>query len=644
MRPFDWYFKRRLRKKLPYYKLTSGGKAKIDEMLMNLPRRGAPEAVPPLIEAEPEKAAPAPAPKHGRHAKAAPRHQKPEEPKRLPEIPLWKRRLGTAVRATVCTAVCAAFVCLFVFLILLRSSVPLEPSNSESVPGPTASPTPAPAYTMEIVDAETRGGYAFFDVILTALAPELQNAAFLTPELYEQEGNTELTIGGASVPLYTDPVFYPENDGGGTYRASVCARADAFDPLTEYAASFTLSKLYGMKVGGNTYMAMTEPEIEVKFTAASEFKLAPARLWSDVVGAANGVDLLSIDYNAEEGSVYAEVACPYHEMFQPSLSLCNPDVEYYGANSMDTAVDEDGVLTVSCTFQNVSPDAEQLVLQVFLPNLEFDPNRIATSQYAVAEFTFFPREGWFMRSETLGDCRDIEEVTTSWRIAAPVFTNHVLFDGTFVMHDYAMDVEAQEFSVPELQFVVYTDVSWALPLECEVTATNGTSFTVPLYSTYSLQNSGRLSGDGYTVDVGESDMYSLRPYRSYVVTVTFPKEDLKRFWKENDVDIFVKNTVSGKTLFHHTVPATLDSPPSEESTGEEPLPAPSEPPEAEPPSEAELPPESDPSQEQNSSQPSVESQPTVESEQPTAPTPAPTPQTGGDSAVVSTPAAGGPEA
>lgn len=596
------FFKRKLRKKLPYYRLTRSAKRRLNEIAAALPARDTAAVVsPPSAEKAP----------------LAPRHLKPEPPQ-----PLRERPAAALLRVAVCAVVCIAFVGVVAALLLLRSSVPVGPPAAQSTT-PLPTPTPTPAYTMKIENAETRGGCAFFDVVLTFSDEKLRRAAFYTTELNAPEGtvNTALLIEGKKTPLDGSPIFYRE-DGSNCYRAAVSAKLP--EPLTggPLKAEFTISALYGMNEGGNTYAALTEPDIALNSPCAQSFVLKAAQLWSSMAGAKNGVDLLSADYDWDAATCTVVVKYPYVvEGIEPSISLVDSNGDFIPIEISNNRSSAQGFAEQNLTFGNVPYDAERLILRVLLPHFIYSEKSDSVAQL-VAEFTLFPQENWFMRSgefenEGLEEC-DIEQITASWKRTSSIYTDHVYL--SFVSNYYDYESEASGSVLPTLQFFVDTDLAWALPLECEVTATNGERVLVPLFGERPAPGES-VSGEGYRYDIENYQQNGL-PHHCYTVSVTFAGNS--SFWDENDAVITIKNTVSGRVVATSTVerfPSGFGGtqPPEEGSggAGEEPaLPseAPADQPEASPSPDASEPPVS--------SQPIVESQPSVASA-PVQPTPAP---------------------
>lgn len=524
------FFKHKLRKKLPYYRITRSAKRRLDDIAAALPARGDARPVAPPAAVTP---------------KDAPRHFKPE-----PTVPQRERPFAAFLRVATCALVCIAFVGVSAALLLLRSSAPAQPPAASVLPTPTA--TPKPAYTMEIENAETRGGCAFFDIVLTFSEAEQRRAAFYTTDLNAPEGvqNTALSIEGREAKLDGSPVFI-RDAATSRYRASVSAKLP--EPLLGGAlkAELTISALYGMKESGDRNAPLTQPDIALNAVCTQSFVFTAAQRLEKVVGAENGIKLSSVSYDDwGDGTCTVQVDYPYMEGVEPYLHLD------FDGESLPVRIENEPwsgmpeLADILYTFGEIPPDTQRMTLQVFFPYLNDEKKTMSSATdpaaQLAAEFTLYPQEDRFERKTDSAQLADIEQITANARRQPLFYTDHTYLPYSEGGH-YKWGADEPLF--PSLTFYLDTDLPWALPLECWVVATNGEVVTFPLYGE-TPDADGLVSGEGYSYSV-ETYQFQGMTHRGYSATVTFG-EDLE-FWDNNDVTLTITNTVSGRVLAASTI-------------------------------------------------------------------------------------------
>lgn len=606
------FFKHRLRKKLPYYRLTRTAKRRLDEIADLLPPREA-GAIDLTLPAEQEV--------------NRPRHLKQRAPQ--PIQPVREHPAAVFLRVAVCAVVGIAFVGVIATLLLLRSAAPGTLLAASSELAPTAAPTPAPLYTMEIENAEIRGDCAFFDVVLTFREAEYRHAAFYTTALNAKAGvtNAVLSIDGKTAKLDGSPIFYQE-DTLSRYRASVSAKLPETYTGGSVEGKLTISALYGMNFKGDRNIPITEPDFTVEEHCTQSFELTEATPWTEVVGAANGVSLESVNYyyrdsyEMDNGEFVVRIKYPDLDSFEASVQIADQDGRSMSRKMVDDkSSNGDGTVDQLCYFEGVTPETERLVLRVWFSY--FVEQTLDTTQVLAAEYTLFPQEDWFMRSgeyqdEGMEEVFDMERITANWKRISLCFSDHIFL--TFISPHYATLDE--EYVLPELNVFLHSDLPWALPLQCEITATGREKIVIPLYGEPPAESQEKPENAYFSM---ESYERAGLPYRAYSVTATFGIDP--DFWRENDAQIVIRNTVSGRVLVntwaigrHSDYNGDMDdqATPSEAPADPEPSP--------EPPAESQ-PPESQPEDGQ-SSEPSPEdsqSSADVEPEQPPEGEASPTP-------------------
>ena len=522
------FFKHKLKKHLPYYRLTRSAKRRLDEIAAALPPRDTGTVdLTPQAEQEPN----------------GPRHLKQEAPR--PIQPMRERPAAAFMRVAVCAVVSIAFIGIFAALMFLRSAAPdILPAASSGV-APSATPTPEPLYTMEIENAETRGGCAFFDVVLTFGEAEYRSAAFYTTALNEQEGvtNTVLSIGGKTAKLDGSPIFYQEATNS-RYRASVSAKLPENYEGGPIDAELTISALYGMSFSEDRKAPITEPDFTIEEDCTQSFTLTEAKPWAEVVGAANGVSLEFMSYYPDQELCVLMLKYPDLDGLLPSLEVTDQDGRSLSSRSIEDKESSriDGnYATQRFTYDGVTADTERLVLRVRFSY--FVEETLDTVQVLAAEYTLFPQEDWFMRSGSYQDEGmaefDMELITANWRRVSLCFSDHIYL--TFISPHYTtLD---GEYVLPVLNVFLHSDLPWALPLQCEITPTGKEKIVIPLYGNPPPE-SQKTPGRVY-FSVENYERAGL-PYRAYSITANFEIDP--DFWRENDAQIVIRNTVSGRVL------------------------------------------------------------------------------------------------
>ena len=527
------FFKHRLRKKLPYYRLTRNAKRRMDEIAETLPPRetGVVDLTPP---AEQEV--------------NGPRHLKQEVPQ--PIQPVRERPAAVFMRVAVSALVCIAFVGLIATVLILRSAAPATlPAAASSELTPTAAPTPAPLYTMKIENAEIRGGCAFFDVVLTFLEEEYRHAAFYTTEL-NSNGSPDsihhaLLIGGKKNVLDGSPIFYQE-DLPSRYRATVSAKLPESYESGSIDAEFTISALYGMNFGGDSYAPMIEPDVAIEESVAQSFTLTEATPWATVVGAANGVDLEFVQYDWTTGLFNVRIRYPDLDGFLPSLSIIDggEDGKMLSPYFIDDKFSNgDGTAYITFVYKGLTESTERLLLRVWFPY--FNEN-LEPMDVLAAEYSLFPQEDWFMRSgeyQELGMREfDMELITANWQRPAVFYADHV-----YMSYGSFRYVEMSDGTVsPTVHIFLDTDLPWALPLQCEFKTTDGEEILLLLYGEPNPEGEQTPGNAYYSV---ENYLRNGKPHRAYVITATFEKEV---DFSNNHPLINIRNIVSGRNLGNTT--------------------------------------------------------------------------------------------
>ena len=524
------FFKHRLRKKLPYYRLTRNAKRRMDEIAETLPPRetGVVDLTPPAQQ----------------EVNGGPRHLKQEVPQ--PIQPVRERPAAVFLRVAVSALVCIAFVGLIATVLILRSAAPATlPAAANSELAPTAAPTPAPLYTMKIENAEIRGGCAFFDVVLTFLEEEYRHAAFYTTEL-NSNGSPDsihhaLLIGGKKNVLDGSPIFYQE-DLPSRYRATVSAKLPESYEGGPIDAEFTISALYGMNFGGDSYAPMIEPDVAIEESVTQSFTLTEATPWATVVGAANGVELNFVDYDWITGRFNVKVRYPDLDGFMPSLWIVDQDEEMLWPYFIGDKFSEgDGTASITFVYEGLTADMERLQMRVWFSY--FVEQTLDTMQVLAAEYTLFPQEDRFIRSEEYQDLGmaefDMELITANWNRSELYYTDHV-----YVTDFWFTYAEAKPgYISPVLNADLDFDLPWALPLQAEIKLETGETIVIPLEKGKTEQE--RDEYQFVTFDVENYQRAGL-PHLHYHIIVSLFDNSL--FTEEYDAEILIRNRVSGRVL------------------------------------------------------------------------------------------------
>lgn len=521
------FFKHRLRKKLPYYRLTRNAKRRMDEIAEALPPRetGVVDLTPP---AEQEV--------------NGPRHLKQEVPQ--PIQPVRERPAAVFLRVAVSALVCIAFVGLIATVLILRSAAPATlPAAASSELAPTAAPTPAPLYTMEIENAETRGGCAFFDVVLTFLEEEYRHAAFYTTSVNEPQDvtNTAFSIGGKTAKLDGSPIFYQE-DLPSRYRATVSAKLPESYEGGSIDAELTISALYGMNFSGDRDVPITEPDFTIKENCIQSFTLTEATPWATVVGAANGVELNFVDYDWITGRFNVRIRYPDLDGFMPSLWIVDQDEEMLWPYFIGDKFSEgDGTASITFVYEGLTVDMERLQMRVWFSY--FVEQTLDTMQVLAAEYTLFPQEDRFIRSEEYQDLGmaefDMELITANWNRSELYYTDHVCVTDFWFTYAEAKPGYISPVLNADLDF----DLPWALPLQAEIKLETGETIVIPLEKGKTEQE--RDEYQFVTFDVENYQRAGL-PHLYYHIIVSLFDNSL--FTEEYDAEILIRNRVSGRVL------------------------------------------------------------------------------------------------
>ena len=591
------FFKHKLKKHLPYYRLTRSAKRRLDEIAAALPPRdtGTVDLTP---QAEQE-------------VNGGPRHLKQEAPR--PIQPMRERPAAVFMRVVVCAVVSIAFIGIFAALMFLRSAAPdiLPAASSELAPTatPFISPTPAPPspYTMTVTWPEIRGGCAFFDVVLNFEDEEYRKAAFYTTELNAEPGttNTVLMIGGKTAKLDGSPVFYPDGLGG-AYRATVSSKMpDSYEggPID---AQLSLTALYGMSYSGDRNAPIVEPDFVILERCTQSFTLTEAKPWADVIGEANGVSLHNVNYDWETGHFSLTLTYPDLYGFMPSLTIVDPDGETLSPYFIDDKFsNEDGTADITFYYDGLTDDTERLLLHVWFSY--FVEQTLDPMTVLAAEYTLFPQEEWFMRSgeyQDLGMAEfDMELITANWRRSVLYYTDHI-YVVDLGLHYAKIDL-AHPYPVLNLMFD--SDLPWMLPLQAEIELETGEMIIIPLDTGQTGQ-----AGNEYNIVTYEIESYERAglPYRSYQITVYMYDNPL--FLKEYEADITIRNRVSGRVIATGKADLRSHTDAVDDSTWNDPPELPTDPgptpePQDEPPVESQ-PQESQPEDGQSSELPPDDSQ------------------------------------
>lgn len=529
------FFKHKLKKHLPYYRITRTAKRRLDEIAAALPPRetGEVDLTPPAQQ----------------EATGGPRHLKQEIPQ--PIQPVRERPVAAFMRVTVCAVVCIAFVGLFAALMLLRSAAPdpVPAASSELAPTATSTPDPAPAYTMMITNAETRGGCAFFYVLVNFREVPYRHAAFYTTELNAPEGvvNTSLSVGGEAVKLDNSLIFYPAEIEG-YYRAAASAKLPESYQGGPIDAELTISALYGMTYGGDRDVPLTEPDFTVEESCTQSFELKEAKPWADIVGEANGVKLWSVEYFWDEyqyGHFIVTLDYPNLYGFQPTLEITNQDGRKLLCYMVeDKYSNADGTATQRFFYEGLTAEPERLQRLLLHVGFEYFDDQILTpTTVLAAEYSLFPQEDWFMRSGEYQDLGmveyDMERITANWKRLSLVYTDHV-----YATHfDFHYAKIEPDHVYPVLNIGLDSDLPWTLPLQAEIMLETGDTIVIPLDGNQSEQRDGE-----YDISFVNLETY-LRdnlPYRSAEISVHLYDNPL--FLKEYDAEILIRNRVSGRVI------------------------------------------------------------------------------------------------
>lgn len=597
------FFKHKLKKHLPYYRITRNAKRRLDEIAETLPPRetGVVDLTPPAQQ----------------EVNGGPRHLKQEVPQ--PIQPARERPAAVFMRVAVSALVCIAFVGLIATVLILRSAVPdILPAASSEL-APTAAPTPAPLYTMEIENAETRGGCAFFDVVLTFLEEEYRHAAFYTTSVNEPQDvtNTAFSIGGKTAKLDGSPIFYQESTQS-RYRATVSAKLPDSYKGGSIDATLTITALYGMGYTGDRDVPLTEPDFTIEEHCTQSFTLNEAKPWSEVLGTRNGVELSSVNYDWDTGHFSLKLNFPDLDGFMPELTITDQNDNSLSPYYIDDKYsNRDGTATVNFYYEGLTYDTERLILRVWFPY--FVEQTLDPMTVLAAEYSLFPQGDWFMGSGEYTELGmsdfDMEIITANWKRSVLYYTDHVYV--VEMAFRYAKIDLAHPYPVFNLMFD--SDLPWMLPLQAEIHLETGETIIIPLDTGQTGQ-----AGNEYNIVIYEIEPYERAglPYRSYAITAYMYDNPL--FKEEYDADIIIRNRVSGRVLatgkadFREHDDAVADSTwndPSELPTDPEPTPAPQD----EPPVESQ--PQESQTENGQSSEVSPEDSQSSENKEPEQPAP-----------------------